>query len=755
MLVESTDSRIGFCSFIGVYSLLLVIFVHRISALAISFSFYFLPVSLFNQPSLRLDQCSNQSFFAGSRILSQLQDLKSEDVLAKKRTTDVIGSGVGRAPVKEPPKLESPVPPGLSLPQDFPPLAAPSRPPPVTRKASQIATSNIKPAVPVLPSSKAQTSNVTTKEQSDPKASGQGSVLNSKEAGFTESGSTSRVKRMMEDSPADMGPSSSRVKDGTEGSASNSTVSAAATLPSKKAQKATEKRQLPGKLDIAATKNVPKDKPEPTAGSTKSQKFSEPNFTSRSVKDPADSQPVTPTKATPQSAQSTHSITSRTDQARTIRVVPVSKADHVAKSAAASPPVPESAITTSARPLSRRPSLSSVQGPGTPISEKISDNASFTSTSLSRANSPPPSKVGTAPVRQTTKAQQKRERQTRAKEADKSKAEDEPIKSIVEEPVQAPIIGRKKKTKKINTSRGTADSTPAATRPSSPTGPEEISEEKLPSLPVTPIKEHKRRDMTQTQTQNQTNSPATPDTPAPPITSEQPKPALTAASLFAELQKSGDVSPAIENLFKSIASINYRFEITPADFEDPPLPDLTADQMRSLDRGDCLYMELANGKPVVVMPDGQTLKHFSKKEAERYIQLRKRVLNTPPPFRFLSPADEAMLQLHYPPYAAGSVIPSQQALGAGGSAGYDEALDLMVNRFMDDPITQQAVQEAAAAQRGPAALYEQPSEEWPRTLAVEEAEEAMGRARKEHEGFEKRMNAVLKKNRRLMFGGGH
>lgn len=561
----------------------------------------------------------------------------------------------------------------------------------------------------------------------------------------------------MEDSAAGIGPRSSRVKDGTEGPASDSTVRdapATASLPSKKSQKATEKRQLPEKLDIAATKNVSKDKPEPTAASTKSQKSSELNFTSRSVKDSADSQPVTPTKATPQSAQFTQSLTSRTDQARTIRVVPVSKADHVAKSAVASPPVPESAATTSGRSLSRRPSLSSVQGPGTPISEKISDNASFTSTSISRANSPPPSKVGTAPVRQTTKAQQKRERQARAKEAEKSKAEDEPVKSIAEEPVQAPIIGRKKKTKKINTSRGTADSTPAATRPSSPTGPEEIPEEKLPSLPVTPIKEPKKRDMARTQTQNQTNSPATPDTPAPSIASEQPKPALTAASLFTELQKSGDVSPAIENLFKSIASINYRLEITPADFEDPPLPDLTADQMRSLDRGDCLYMELANGKPVVVMPDGQTLKHFSKKEAERYIQLRKRVLNTPPPFRFLSPADEDMLQLHYPPYTAGSVNPSQQAFGAGGSAGYDEALDLMVNRFMDDPMTQQAVQEAAAAQRGPA-LYEQPSEEWPRTLAVEEAEEAMSRARKEHEGFEKKMNAVLKKNRRLMFGGGH
>ncbi|KAG6993930.1 hypothetical protein G7Y79_00049g084900 [Physcia stellaris] len=485
--------------------------------------------------------------FAGSRILSQLQDLKSEDILAKKRSTDVIGSGVGRAAAKEPIKPESPIPPGLSLPQDFPPLAAPSRPQPVIRKASQVATSNIKPAVPVLPSSKAQTSTVTTKEQSDPKASGRGSVLTTNEAGSTDSGYISRVEPKIEDSAVGIRPSSGRVKDGTEGSASEPTAQDApttASLPSRKSQKAAEKRQLPGKLDIAATKNVSKDKPEPTAASIKSQKPSEPNFTSRSVKDSGDSQPVTPTKATPQSAQSTQSLASRTDQVRTIRVVPVSKADHVAKSVVASPPVPESATTTSARPLSRRPSLSSVQGPGTPISEKISDNASVTSTSISRANSPPPSKVGTAPVRQTTKAQQKRERQARAKEAEKSKAEDEPVKSIIaEEPVQAPIIGRKKKTKKINTSRGTADSTPAATRPSSPTGPEEIPEEKLPSLPVTPIKDSKKRDMARTQTQNQTNSPATPDTPAPSIASEQSKPALTAASLFAELQKSGEVSP--------------------------------------------------------------------------------------------------------------------------------------------------------------------------------------------------------------------
>ena len=716
-------------------------------------------------------------FFAGSRVLSQLQDIETNNLPVPNNETNITGPGAGKVYTKDPVKLDSPVPPGLSLPQDFPPLAALSRPHPVARKLNQVATSNIKPAVPVFPSAKNHTTtniaknvstNIVTLEKDFPE--------DSKDIVYMEPKSITNIEPTMDSSTAQSAGTGHVQASQHSSSASDSTIRPALveTGPTtKKPSKLTEKRQIPGKLDIAATKGTSKSKVDPNPIPSKMQKLPESSFTSSHVKDPADSQPATPTKITSQATQPT----TRMDNPRTSRVAPTSKGDQEVRTAVATPPVPESATTVSTKPPSRRPSLTSVQGPGTPISERISDNASFTSTSISRANSPPPTKVGTAPVRQNTKAQQRRERQARAKEAEKSKAEEEPVKPIVEEPVQAPIIGRKKKAKKITTTRETADSTPAVTRPSSPTLQEEATEEKVPSLPATPVKDPKKRDMAQ----NEAESPATPDTPAPNVQNEQAKPLPTAASIYADLVKSGEIDPeVVDNIFKNMSRINYRSEVTAADYYYPPLPPLSDDQLRALDKGECLYVEVSDGRPVVVMPDGQILKHFTKKEAKHYIETRARVMKTPVCFRILTPADEDMLQLHYPPYTTGGILPgasssssdppkpSTSPAGSDDSSGGD--LNYLINRFLDEhhhPTPQQrALEEANSASHGhhhdyhgsrPALYGSGPDEmDWPHTLlSVEEAEEAMIKAKKEHEVNEKKLHALIKKNRRLLFGGGH
>ncbi|PLB39598.1 CCR4-NOT core ubiquitin-protein ligase subunit MOT2 [Aspergillus candidus] len=93
---------------------------------------------------------------------------------------------------------------------------------------------------------------------------------------------------------------------------------------------------------------------------------------------------------------------------------------------------------------SRRPSVSSLSRPDTP-GDIGSEADLYTSASVSRANSPPASsRIGSAPVRSVTKSQAKKERRQKAKEAEIKKQE----VTTVEEPVQAPIIGRKRKTKK-------------------------------------------------------------------------------------------------------------------------------------------------------------------------------------------------------------------------------------------------------------------------------------------------------------------
>lgn len=100
---------------------------------------------------------------------------------------------------------------------------------------------------------------------------------------------------------------------------------------------------------------------------------------------------------------------------------------------------------------SRRPSLSSAQQsrPSTPaMSERLSHDAS-------RASSPPPSIIGSAPERTKTKAQQKKERKEKArKTTEVSEAVSASSTPVVED--VAPVIARQKKQKKQRIESSTA-----------------------------------------------------------------------------------------------------------------------------------------------------------------------------------------------------------------------------------------------------------------------------------------------------------
>ncbi|KAG6013304.1 hypothetical protein E4U43_007362 [Claviceps pusilla] len=123
-------------------------------------------------------------------------------------------------------------------------------------------------------------------------------------------------------------------------------------------------------------------------------------------------------------------------------------------------------------------------GADTPLSEMASDTASMLSASVSasRAGSPPPSKVGSAAIRSTTKSQQRKQRKEVLKQETKIIAET--LKADVEE--HAPVIGRKKKQKKDKPTKFTAvqsklsdsaalDTTPATSEIASPSAePDEV-----------------------------------------------------------------------------------------------------------------------------------------------------------------------------------------------------------------------------------------------------------------------------------------
>ena len=688
---------------------------------------------------------ANNYSFTGSRVLPQLQSMVSNEKSNQKKPLDAVGSNVAKVAAREIVKTQSAIPPGLPLPQDFPPLVAPSKPPPPVRKVTQAATSSIKPAVPAFSSSKAQAVITDKEEPFIGPTHQQESTTQSNDVSFDASESGSKVEVPEESATAEQSASELRSEKKSGSANSDETVRAVpleAVPKAKKANKPKEKRQLPGKLDIASTKASSASEMDLLADSSEVNRSSK--TSSQTVNESGNSQPTTPARSTPQSAQSTQINAPRTGQPRTLRVVSTNKADSPAKPAVTSPsPPPESATVASIKSISRRPSLTSVQVPGTPISEKISDNASLTSTSISRANSPPPSKVGTAPVRQTTKSQQKKER--RAKQV--SKADEASVKAVVEEPAeQAPIIGRKKKTKKINTSRATEDSTPAVTRPSSPAVQEGTTEEKLPSLPATPVQDSKK-DQKSTTITTGAEAQAEPDISMATDQPEQRKPPLTAATLLASLIESGQLAPSIENLFKNVPGVNYRFDITPDDFENAPLPEIfTDEQQRAFDAGEAILVDDLRGKPVIILPDGQELRHLTRKEAEHTMSLRKSIVSKPDHIQHKhsdSPS-WSMLQL-FPPRPAAKT--SKIAL--------EEDEDELPNPFIDD------MPDAAHQYQGPVSpvLYTNTSMQEPqlkpRIITLEEREADWIKAKKEHEVLEKKMNALIKKNRKLLFGGAH
>lgn len=124
---------------------------------------------------------------------------------------------------------------------------------------------------------------------------------------------------------------------------------------------------------------------------------------------------------------------------RSIRVMPPAKAEAVA--------LPSPTHSTASKAVS----LSLVQD--VPWNEGVSDTASVRSASLSasRTGSPPPSRIGSATVRSTTRSQQRKQRKEAIKQ--EAKVISEAAKAEPEE--HAPVVGRKKKQKKEKPTRAT------------------------------------------------------------------------------------------------------------------------------------------------------------------------------------------------------------------------------------------------------------------------------------------------------------
>lgn len=161
----------------------------------------------------------------------------------------------------------------------------------------------------------------------------------------------------------------------------------------------------------------------------------------------------------PPSAAGSTTVTASRGMPKTLRVVPSSIKTET-RSASPSPAPISSVVSAMGKP-------GNSHRPGTPASEMISDTASITSASvsISRAGSPPLSKIGTAPVRGTTKSQQRKQRKDVLKQETKILAETPKIETIE----HAPVVGRKKKQKKEKPPKEINASSSAATPIEPPT----------------------------------------------------------------------------------------------------------------------------------------------------------------------------------------------------------------------------------------------------------------------------------------------
>jgi CCR4-NOT transcription complex subunit 4 len=232
----------------------------------------------------------------------------------------------------------------------------------------------------------------------------------------------------------------------------------AATSVVKVETRAAQKRPTPGILNIAAATKASQTKTvDPHSAVDKLSAEKDSAF------------PALPTPPT-------GSVSSPAARAapKTLRVVPTPKTD-------VPPPITGSGAAALPTPPVRSAAIVAIR-PETPVSELISDSASIISASISasRTNSPPPSKVGSAPVRTTTKSQQRKQRKDALKKD--TVIISAPAPKPEPEVEIAPILGRKKKQKKEKEKPMSHSATPAASRPQTP----------LPhALPPPPIKEVK------------------------------------------------------------------------------------------------------------------------------------------------------------------------------------------------------------------------------------------------------------------------
>jgi CCR4-NOT transcription complex subunit 4 len=493
---------------------------------------------------------------------------------------------------------------------------------------------------------------------------------------------------------------------------------------------------------------------------------------------------------------------------------------------------PSSATSAHAPPFppSRQPSLVSIsrhERPGTPTSE-ITDNASTTSASMSRANSPPPSKIGSAPVRTTTKSMQKKQRAQKAKERELVTL---PVEPQPEAEI-APIQGRKKKQKKEKTTSGTAGgSTPAASRPPSPrlvsepsTGQSnptaEVAERSSQTQEkLTPVESKSANKTLDSKGEGKAKAQHTAESePVHAATKAEvaEKPIPTPASVLQDLISAGLITDIANLYFLKAPSMNSRHQELQTDLQNAiPKLTITPEDRATLLSGRPVHKNVDGPNRIMLTPNGDCVRNLTPEEEERYLELQSRIAQEAGPTAFFSAKHHAnngfsLIGGRAVPNGPPAFFPQSNSTATPmdpvSKIQRDEALSYINQYVLPSLSTNSQLEKALNAN----ALNTEPSAwaPWgnevlpPRSenidglygvaagynnegilatglegmtahfaigkdidrgqplgnvtmLSLGEAETAMQLARKETEALEKKLNALMKKNRRLLLGSGH
>ena len=308
----------------------------------------------------------------------------------------------------------------------------------------------------------------------------------------------------------------------------------------------------------------------------------------------------------------------------------------------------------SGKTQSRRQSFSSSSRPETP--GDFGSEADFPSASVSRASSPPAStRIGSHPVRSITKSQLKKERRQKAREAEAKQAE----AAAIEEPMQAPILGRKRKAKKApTTTTSSAETLPATvneptnsveTPAPSPKKPEpkpepakKVKEKEQPvqEIKPAPVEVHPSPPQAPPETWRSRNTVEQmikdADESGRSLKDLFVERTKSLYDLFAEMHKLGEPDLERSSLFNP-SNIGQRTDMKAVDSDffmlKHPL-EIFESQRRTLMHGQPLrsggHEQLADRW--LITPRGCVLRHLSAEEEEHYLELEKKRGGSMDPF---------------------------------------------------------------------------------------------------------------------------